>query len=56
MSVGTDASQQMDGRIPVNEIVIDSKVEDEGFELCLQLEPCIRGVTEARLVYVSRVY
>lgn len=35
MSVGTGQSQQIHRRIPVNEVVVESKVEDEGFELGL---------------------
>lgn len=35
MSVGTGQNQQIRRRIPVNEVVVESKVEDEGFELGL---------------------
>ena len=42
-------------RIPINEVVVKSIVEDKSFELGLGLQPSIGGFAKVRLVNMSRV-
>lgn len=41
--------------LPIDEIVVDSKVEDERLELGLQLQAGVVGIAKVGLVHASRV-
>lgn len=42
--------------IPVDEIVVETKVQNERFQLRLELQPGVVGIAKIGLVYASRIY
>jgi hypothetical protein len=38
--------------VPVDKVVVEAKVKDEGLELCLELEPSVSGLALAGLKHM----